>query len=66
MQGVDLTWSSALLIPGVHTAKRRGREWCGVSADPQGWQQHRSRWWGRPKWLLRDTCCFCEIPWSDW
>lgn len=37
MQGGDLTWSSALLIPGVHTAKRRGREWCGVSADPQGW-----------------------------
>lgn len=41
MQDGDLTWSSALLIPGVHTAKRRakhqGREWCGVSADPQGW-----------------------------
>lgn len=29
-------------------------------------QRDRSRWWGRPKWLLRDTRCFCEILWSDW
>lgn len=36
MQGGDLTRSPALLIPGVHTAERRGREWCGVSADPWG------------------------------
>lgn len=29
-------------------------------------QRDGSRWWRRPKWLLRDTRCFCEILWSDW